>query len=38
LNSGIQNLQVGKYNVSIGQEEGIYIGDRIYGGLDAEAI
>jgi Effector-associated domain 10 len=39
LNSGgIQNLQVGKYNVSIRQEEGIHIGDRIYRVLDAEAI
>jgi energy-coupling factor transporter ATP-binding protein EcfA2 len=39
LNSGgVQNLQVGKYNVNIGQGEGINIGDRIYQGLDAEAI
>jgi Cdc6-like AAA superfamily ATPase len=35
---GVQNLQVGKYNVNIGQGEGIHIGDRIYQGLDAEAI
>ena len=39
LNSGgVQNLQVGKYNVNIGQGEGIHIGDRTYQGLDAEAI
>jgi predicted NACHT family NTPase len=37
-NGGIQNLQVGKYNINIGQGEGIHIGDRIYQGLDAEAI
>ncbi len=35
---GVQNLQVGKYNVNIGQGEGIHIGDRTYQGLDAEAI
>jgi len=39
LNSGgIQNLQVGKYNVNIGQGQDIHIGDRTYQGLDAEAI
>jgi nucleoside-triphosphatase THEP1 len=39
LNSGgVQNLQVGKYNVNIGQGKGIHIGDRTYQGLDAEAI
>ena len=38
VSGGIQNLQVGKYNVNIGQGEGIQIGDRIYRGLDAEAI
>lgn len=39
LNSGgIQNIQVGKYNVSIGQGQDIHIGDRTYQGLDAEAI
>jgi len=39
LNSGgVQNLQVGKYNVNIGQGEGIHIGDRTYQGLDAKAI
>jgi Effector-associated domain 10/CHAT domain len=37
-NGGVQNLQVGKYNVNIGQGEGIHIGDRTYEGLDAEAI
>ncbi|MBP5975184.1 NACHT domain-containing NTPase [Brasilonema sp. CT11] len=35
---GIQNLQVGKYNVNIGQGQDIHIGDRTYQGLDAEAI
>ncbi|GAX44446.1 hypothetical protein NIES4075_54650 [Tolypothrix sp. NIES-4075] len=39
LNSGgIQNLQVGKYNVNIGQGQDIHIGDRTYQGLNAEAI
>ncbi|WDD36273.1 CHAT domain-containing protein (plasmid) [Nostoc sp. UHCC 0926] len=39
LNSGgSQNLQVGKYNVNIGQGQDIYIGDRTYQGLDAQAI
>jgi hypothetical protein len=39
LNSGgIQNLQIGKYNVNIGQGQDIHIGDRTYQGLDAEAI
>ncbi|MCL1474881.1 CHAT domain-containing protein [Argonema antarcticum] len=39
LNSGaIQNLQVGKYNVNIGQGQDIHIGDRTYQGLDAQAI
>ncbi len=39
LNSGgIQNLQVGKYNVNIGQGQDIHLGDRTYQGLDAEAI
>ena len=39
LNSGgIQNLQIGKYNVNIGQGQNIHIGDRTYQGLDAEAI
>jgi energy-coupling factor transporter ATP-binding protein EcfA2 len=37
-NGGVQNLQVGKYNVNIGQGEGIHIGDRTYQGLDAQAI
>jgi energy-coupling factor transporter ATP-binding protein EcfA2 len=35
---GVQNLQVGKFNINIGQGEGIHIGDRTYQGLDAEAI
>jgi hypothetical protein len=41
----IQNLQVGKYNVNIGQGQNVQIGDtfgglrlRTYQGLDAEAI
>lgn len=39
LNSGgSQNLQVGKYNVNIGQGQDIHIGDRTYQGLDAQAI
>ena len=39
LNSGgSQNLQVGKYNVNIGQGQDIHIGYRTYEGLDAEAI
>ncbi|WP_104899440.1 NACHT domain-containing protein [Nostoc sp. 'Peltigera membranacea cyanobiont' N6] len=39
LNSGgSQNLQVGKYNINIGQGQDIHIGDRTYQGLDAEAI
>lgn len=39
LNSGgVQNLQVGKYNVNIGRGKDIHIGDRIYQGIDAEAI
>jgi hypothetical protein len=39
LNSGgTQNVQVGKYNVNIGQGQDIHIGDRTYQGLDAEAI
>ncbi|MDF5728024.1 MAG: CHAT domain-containing protein [Rhizonema sp. PD38] len=39
LNSGgSQNLQVGKYNVNIGQGQDIHIGDRTYLGLDAQAI
>ncbi|NJN12724.1 MAG: CHAT domain-containing protein [Richelia sp. RM2_1_2] len=39
LNSGgIQNLQVGKYNVNIGQGQNIHIGDKTYQGLDAQAI
>ncbi|WP_254447079.1 hypothetical protein [Dolichospermum sp. UHCC 0259] len=36
--SSIQNLQVGKYNVNIGQGQDIHIGDRTYQGLDAQAI
>jgi hypothetical protein len=36
--SGIQNLQVGKYNVNIGQGQDIHFGDRTYQGLDAQAI
>jgi hypothetical protein len=35
---GIQNLQVGKYNVNIGQGQDIHIGDRTYQGLNAQAI
>ncbi|MHC5779829.1 CHAT domain-containing protein [Nostoc sp.] len=35
---GSQNLQVGKYNVNIGQGQDIHIGDRTYQGLDAQAI
>ncbi len=31
-------LQVGKYNVNIGQGQNIQIGDRIYQGADAETI
>lgn len=31
-------LQLGKYNVNIGQGQDIQIGDRIYQGADAEAI
>ncbi|MBE9213997.1 CHAT domain-containing protein [Plectonema cf. radiosum LEGE 06105] len=39
LNSGaFQNLQVGKYNVNIGQGQNIHIGDKTYQGLDAQAI
>ncbi|MGB3637217.1 MAG: CHAT domain-containing protein [Rivularia sp. (in: cyanobacteria)] len=44
LNSGAfqnlqaQNLQVGKYNVNIGQGQNIHIGDKTYQGLDAQAI
>lgn len=39
LNSGgSQNVQIGKYNVNIGQGQDIHIGDRTYQGLDAEAI
>ncbi len=42
LNSGgiqsIQNLQVGKYNVNIGQGQNVHVGDKTYQGLDAEAI
>ncbi|QFS49767.1 CHAT domain-containing protein [Nostoc sphaeroides] len=39
LNSGgSQNLQVGKYNINIGQGQDIHIGDRTYQGLDAQAI
>jgi Effector-associated domain 10/CHAT domain len=37
-NGGVQNLQIGKYNVNIGEGEGIHIGDRTYQGFDAEAI
>ena len=33
-----QNLQVGKYNVNIGQGQDIHIGDKTYQGIDAEAI
>jgi len=36
--SGIQNLQVGKYNVNIEQGQDIHFGDRTYQGLDAQAI
>jgi Effector-associated domain 10 len=35
---GIQNLQVGKYNVNIGQGQNVHVGDKTYQGLDAEAI
>lgn len=39
LNSGgIQNLQVGKYNINIGKGDNIHIGDKTYQGIDAEAI
>jgi Effector-associated domain 10 len=39
LNSGgIQNLQVGKYNVNIGHGQNVHVGDKTYQGLDAEAI
>jgi hypothetical protein len=40
LNAGDRPLalQLGKYNVSIDQGKGIQIGDRIYHGVDAEAI
>lgn len=39
LNSGgSQNLQVGKYNINIGQGQDIHIGDRTYQGVDAQAI
>ncbi|KST65136.1 CHAT domain-containing protein [Mastigocoleus testarum] len=39
LNSGgIQNLQIGKYNINIGQGQDIHVGDRTYHGLDAQAI
>lgn len=39
LNSGgIQNLQIEKYNVNIGQGQSVHIGDKTYQGLDAEAI
>jgi Effector-associated domain 10 len=39
LNSGgIQTFQVGKYNPNLGAAQGVHIGDRIYHGLDAEAI
>ncbi|NEO33820.1 MAG: signal transduction protein with Nacht domain protein [Symploca sp. SIO3C6] len=31
-------VQVGKYNVNISEGQDIYIGDRIFHGLDAEAI
>ena len=31
-------LQIGKYNVNIGQGKDIHIGDKIYQGADAEAI
>lgn len=44
-NGGVQNLQVGKYNVNIGQGQHIHIGDRTSSepeveakGLDVEAI
>ena len=37
--SGNQNtVQVGKYNVNIGQGQDIQIGDRIYQGIDADAL
>ncbi len=37
--SGDQNtVQVGKYNVNIGQGQDIQIGDRIYQGVDADAL
>jgi hypothetical protein len=35
---GIQNLQVGKYNVNIGQGQNVHIGDKTYQGLDVQAI
>jgi hypothetical protein len=31
-------LQVGKYHVNIGQGQDIQVGDRVYQGLDAEAV
>ncbi|MEB3220434.1 MAG: CHAT domain-containing protein, partial [Nostocales cyanobacterium 94392] len=33
-----QNLQVGKYNINIGKGDNIHVGDKIYQGIDAEAI
>jgi Effector-associated domain 10 len=33
-----QNLQIGKYDVNFEQGKYIHIGDRIYQGLDAEAV
>lgn len=35
---GFESLQVGKYNTNIGQVQAVNIGDRIYHGLDADAI
>ncbi|MEA5620540.1 CHAT domain-containing protein [Cronbergia sp. UHCC 0137] len=35
---GIQDIQVGKNIVNIGQGQGIHIGDRTYQGLDTQAI
>ncbi len=35
---GIKSLQVGKYNVNIGQGQNVHVGDKTYQGIDAEAI
>lgn len=38
VDSGQNWLQLGQYNVNIGQRQDIYIGDRIYQSADAESI